>query len=213
MNTPSDLLGRTLAAIVPTDPQALAAAQARQAQLTKPAGSLGLLETTGAQLAAIHGTCPPPFPERGWATVFCGDHGVTAAGVSAWGQELTAQMAINICRGGAGINALSAQSGITVHVVDVGMATDIDGCPLPSAFEDARCDVLLRPDDVVHDDAAPVQARVLRKSFRGAEFLYTLELAGGLTVMAHVPSHHDHAVGEWIGIRPQVDHVVTFARA
>ena len=129
MNTPSDLLGRTLAAIVPTDPQALAAAQARQAQLTKPAGSLGLLETTGAQLAAIHGTCPPPFPEHGWATVFCGDHGVTAAGVSAWGQELTAQMAINICRGGAGINALSAQSGITVHVVDVGMATDIDGCP------------------------------------------------------------------------------------
>ena len=48
--------------------------------------------------------------------------------------------------------------------------------------------------------------------FRGAAFLYTLELANGLTVMAHVPSHHDHAMGEWIGIRTQVDHVVAFAR-
>jgi iron(III) transport system ATP-binding protein len=52
----------------------------------------------------------------------------------------------------------------------------------------------------------------VRKAFRGSEFLYTLRLASGETVMTHVPSHHDHAVGEWIGIRPQVDHVVTFAR-
>lgn len=129
MNTPSDLLSRTVAAIVSTNPTALAAAQAHQAQLTKPAGSLGLLETTGERLAAIHGACPPPFPQHGYATVFCGDHGVAAAGVSAWGQELTAQMAVNACRGGAGINALAAQSGITVHVVDVGMATDIPDCP------------------------------------------------------------------------------------
>lgn len=73
--------------------------------------------------------------------------------------------------------------------------------------------MLLRADDVVHDDASPVQARIVRKSFRGSEFLYTLQLRDGLTVMAHVPSHHDHAVGEWIGIRPQVDHVVAFPRA
>ena len=53
----------------------------------------------------------------------------------------------------------------------------------------------------------------MRKSFRGSEFLYTLRLASGHTVLAHVPSHHDHKVGEWIGIRAQVDHVVTFNRA
>jgi iron(III) transport system ATP-binding protein len=52
----------------------------------------------------------------------------------------------------------------------------------------------------------------VRKSFRGAEFLYTLRLASGQTMLAHVPSHHDHALGEWIGIRAQVDHVVTFPR-
>ncbi len=85
-------------------------------------------------------------------------------------------------------------------------------CPLPSAFPNGECDILLRADDIVHDDAAPVKAEITRKAFRGSEFLYTLRLASGLTVMAHVPSHHDHSLGEWIGIRPQVDHVVTFRR-
>ena len=63
----------------------------------------------------------------------------------------------------------------------------------------------------MHDDQAPVQAQIVRKAFRGSEFLYTLKLETGETVMAHVPSHHNHRVGEWIGIRPEVDHVVTFA--
>ncbi len=75
-----------------------------------------------------------------------------------------------------------------------------------------ECDVLLRADDIVHDDASPVQAQIVRKAFRGNEFLYTLRLKTGETVMAHVPSHHDHTLGEWIGIRPEVDHVVTFPR-
>jgi iron(III) transport system ATP-binding protein len=74
-------------------------------------------------------------------------------------------------------------------------------------------DVLLRPDDVVHDDASAVTARVLGKAFRGAEFLYTLQLASGRTVLSLVPSHHNHAVGESIGIRLELDHVVAFKRA
>ena len=73
-------------------------------------------------------------------------------------------------------------------------------------------DVLLRPDDVIHDDASPLQAEVLRKAFRGAEFLYTLRLPSGREVLALVPSHHNHAIGEKIGIRLEVDHVVAFAQ-
>jgi iron(III) transport system ATP-binding protein len=73
-------------------------------------------------------------------------------------------------------------------------------------------DVLLRPDDILHDDAGPLQARVLHKAFRGAEFLYTLELPGGGRVLSLVPSHHNHAVGETIGIRLEIDHVVAFRR-
>ena len=75
-----------------------------------------------------------------------------------------------------------------------------------------ECDVLLRADDIVHDDASPVQAQITRKAFRGSEFLYTLQLKTGEVVLAHVPSHHDHQLGEWIGIRPEVDHVVTFVK-
>jgi iron(III) transport system ATP-binding protein len=72
-------------------------------------------------------------------------------------------------------------------------------------------EVLLRPDDVIHDDAAPTQAEVVHKAFRGAEILYTLKLASGQKVLAMVPSHHNHALGERIGIRLDVDHVVAFA--
>jgi iron(III) transport system ATP-binding protein len=74
-------------------------------------------------------------------------------------------------------------------------------------------DVLLRPDDILHDDSSPLQARVLHKAFRGAEFLYTLQLAGGARVLSLVPSHHNHAVGETIGIRLEIDHVVAFPRS
>jgi iron(III) transport system ATP-binding protein len=71
-------------------------------------------------------------------------------------------------------------------------------------------EVLLRPDDVVHDDAAPIRAEVVHKAFRGAEILYTLRLESGRKVLALVPSHHNHALGERIGIRLDVDHVVAF---
>ncbi|MBL8309602.1 MAG: ABC transporter ATP-binding protein [Burkholderiales bacterium] len=79
--------------------------------------------------------------------------------------------------------------------------------PTPGTY-----DVLLRADDVVHDDASPVKAEIINKVFRGSEFLYSLRLHSGETVLAHVPSHHDHSVGEWIGIRAELDHVVLFDR-
>lgn len=103
-------------------------------------------------------------------------------------------------------------AGEVVVQTPLGNLTDMAECPLPSAYVDGACDVLLRADDIVHDDGAAVKAQIMRKAFRGAEFLYTLRLASGETVMALVPSHHDHTVGEWIGIRAQVDHVVTFHR-
>ena len=108
---------------------------------------------------------------------------------------------------------LREQNGQVVVDTPVGTLTDVAECPLPCAFCEGQCDVLLRADDIVHDDHAPVKAEIVRKAFRGSEFLYTLRLASGHMLMAHVPSHHDHKVGEWIGIRAEVDHVVTFNRA
>ncbi|PPE68019.1 ABC transporter ATP-binding protein [Caldimonas caldifontis] len=104
------------------------------------------------------------------------------------------------------------QPGGPVVRTALGDLIDVEECPLPSAYPGGECDVLLRADDIVHDDDAPVKARIERKAFRGSEFLYTLRLASGEQVLAHVPSHHDHAVGDWVGIRPEVDHVVTFPR-
>ncbi|MCG3188215.1 MAG: Spermidine/putrescine import ATP-binding protein PotA [Burkholderiaceae bacterium] len=82
-----------------------------------------------------------------------------------------------------------------------------DVCP-----SGCQVDVLLRPDDVVHDDASAVTAQVLAKAFRGAEFLYTLQLPSGAKVLSLVPSHHNHAIGERIGIRLEIDHVVAYKR-
>ena len=96
---------------------------------------------------------------------------------------------------------LGELSGSVPVVCEVGCETCGKGC---------QVDVLLRPDDVVHDDASTTTAEVLRKTFRGGDFIYTLKLASGREVLALVPSHHDHAIGERIGIRLDADHVVTF---
>ena len=102
-------------------------------------------------------------------------------------------------------------------IVLEGNRVKLEVCELPSdtqlpAAPGATVDVLLRPDDILHDDASPLQARVITKAFRGAEFIYTLELPGGGRVMSFVPSHHNHAIGEKIGVRLEIDHLVAFAR-
>jgi iron(III) transport system ATP-binding protein len=93
---------------------------------------------------------------------------------------------------------------------ELGFITPPDRCRHRHA-QARTVDVLLRPDDVIHDDSSSVLARVVRKAFRGAEYLYTLRLPSGHDIFALVPSHHDHAVGESIGIRLDTEHVVTFA--
>jgi iron(III) transport system ATP-binding protein len=73
--------------------------------------------------------------------------------------------------------------------------------------------VLIRPDDILHDDDSSMTARVIDKAFRGAEFLYTLELESGVHLLSLVPSHHDHPINEPIGIRLEIDHLVVFPQA
>jgi iron(III) transport system ATP-binding protein len=88
----------------------------------------------------------------------------------------------------------------------------LDGETAAHAGTPQLVDVLLRPDDIVHDDGSPVRAQVVSKAFRGAEILYTLRLSSGATVLSLVPSHHNHAVGEAIGVRLATDHVIVFPR-
>ncbi|CAM3659058.1 ABC transporter ATP-binding protein [Rheinheimera salexigens] len=74
----------------------------------------------------------------------------------------------------------------------------------------ARVDVLIRPDDIVHDDSSPVTAAVVEKTFRGSHILYQLKLKSGEQVQCLALSHHNHAIGEDIGIRLDLDHLVLF---
>src|SRR5215831_12650189 len=94
-------LDETVTRIRPADADAMAAATARQARLTKPAGSLGALEELSVRLAGLAGACPPPVPARPVVAVFAGDHGVHAQEVTPWPQEVTAQMVANFAAGGA----------------------------------------------------------------------------------------------------------------
>ena len=71
-------------------------------------------------------------------------------------------------------------------------------------------ELLIRPDDVIHDDDSSLKAEVVSRSFRGAEYLYELRLASGRTVLCLVQSHHDHRPGERIGIRLDLEHLVAF---
>ena len=102
------------------------------------------------------------------------------------------------------------------HMGEAGQVTTELGVFKPESLPDGLhrddpVDLLVRPDDIQHDDASPLQARVLAKAFRGAQFLYTLALPSGQQLLSLVPSHHDHAIGEAIGIRLELDHQVCFA--
>jgi len=104
------------------------------------------------------------------------------------------------------------------HRIDIGIGRLTGDLPPECGRGCEHCEyicdveVLLRPDDIVHDDASPLRATVLHKAFRGADILYTLTLPDGRQALSLVPSHHDHAIGEAIGIRVEADHVVVFRR-
>ncbi len=123
------MLAETLAAIRPADPRALAEARAHQDRLTKPRGSLGVLEDVAVRLAGAAGVSPPPMPEPAALAIFAADHGVPARGVTPGPQEVTVQMVGNFLAGGAVANAFAAQAGATVTVVDVGVAADLPDAP------------------------------------------------------------------------------------
>jgi len=122
------LLETTVAQIQPLDPQLTVQAQQHLDRLTKPPGSLGRLEELARRYVAITGAVPPRLAQKA-VIVFAADHGVAAEGVSAYPQEVTAQMVHNFLRGGAAINALARHAGAEVWVVDIGVAAEFP--PLP----------------------------------------------------------------------------------
>lgn len=144
---PHDLLAETVAGIRPLDAKALGEAWERQKRMTKPPGSLGMLEIISAQLSGLSRQCPPPIPEPAAVAIFAGDHGVHAQGVTPWPQEVTAQMVANFLGGGAVCNAFASQVGAEVCVVDVGVASELPSTPglLPRKIRAGTSDMTTGP--------------------------------------------------------------------
>ncbi len=137
------------------DPDAASAARERQGLLTKPAGALGRLEDLSVWVAACQSACPPKQFERARVVVFAGDHGVAAAGVSAYPAEVTAAMVANFAAGGAAVNVLAEVAGAGVRVMDIAVDTDEPASPSIGAHKIRRSsgniavEDALTPDEVV----------------------------------------------------------------
>lgn len=151
--TIEDAIKDHLDRIRPADTAAMTAAEQRQLVLTKPAGSLGVLEELSVRVAGMAGTCPPPVPTRATVAVFAGDHGVHAQGVTPWPQEVTAAMLANFATGGAAVNVFAASNDVDVCVVDVGVAADVAGLDIlhrkvRPGTRDMRTEPALTDDEV-----------------------------------------------------------------
>lgn len=131
---PTQALNALLIAIAPADQEAMRRAEARQAQLTKPAGALGDLEHLSVRLAGVLGN-ERPDPRGVAVIVAAGDHGVAAQGVSAFPPEVTPAMVANFLAdtaagpGGAAVNAMARAVGAQVYVMDAGVNAELPEHP------------------------------------------------------------------------------------
>lgn len=174
---PHDLLAETLRGIRPLDAKALGEAWERQKRMTKPSGALGMLEIISAQLCGLSRKCPPPIPEPAAVAIFAGDHGVHHQGVTAWPQEVTAQMVANFLGGGAVCNAFANQVGAEVCVVDVGVAAELPSTPglLPRKIRPGTSDFTTGP--------AMTREEALRAVETGIETARDLVTAGNKALL------------------------------
>jgi nicotinate-nucleotide--dimethylbenzimidazole phosphoribosyltransferase len=155
-------LRKSVASIKPLNEVVYRQANQRLANQARPAGSLGLLETASARLAAIFGTLDVRLGNK--IIVTCaGDHGVTVEGVSLFPQEVTAQMVFNFVNGGASINVLGRHAGARVVVADLGVNFDFDpGLPIfhkkvGKGTANFACTPAMRPDQAVRSVEAGIE--------------------------------------------------------
>ena len=175
---------------IPTpDAEAAAAARERHTRLTKPLGALGRLEDLSVWVAGCQGACPPKQFERARVVVFAGDHGVTAAGVSAYPAEVTAAMVANFEAGGAAVNVLAALAGAGVRVADIAVDTAEPLSPAVGAHKVRRSsgniavEDALTPDEVV--EAIEAGRRIADEEVdAGADLLIAGDMGIGNTTPA-----------------------------
>ena len=121
-------ISEVVALIKPVDADAAQRASRRQGSLTKPPGSLGVLEDISVQLAGILGTEKPRIDGKA-VVVAAGDHGVVAQGITGYPQEVTAQMVLNFLAGGAAVSVMAKRLGVELVVVNAGIVSELPDHP------------------------------------------------------------------------------------
>ncbi|MDZ7621787.1 MAG: nicotinate-nucleotide--dimethylbenzimidazole phosphoribosyltransferase [Candidatus Competibacteraceae bacterium] len=164
------------------------AARARQAQLTKPPGSLGRLEELGVTLAEMQGTQQPSV-DKVWISVFAGDHGVVAEGVSAFPQAVTAEMVRNFARGGAAISVLAREWDARLEVVNVGTVQPLEDLPgvLDARVGPGTANIVHEPAmtaEQLHDALKAGREAAERAAIGGAHLFIGGEMGIGNTTSA-----------------------------
>lgn len=136
--TSFDDIRRLMATLPGPDMAAMTKAAAHEAQLTKPAGALGRLEDLSAWTAAWQ-AAHPPRADRILVTVFAGNHGVAAQGVSAFPPSVTKQMVANFQAGGAAINQICAVVGAHLKVIPLSLDQPTEDFTTGAAMDEATC--------------------------------------------------------------------------
>lgn len=146
-------------------------ARAHQAQLTKPPGSLGTLETLAIRLAGLQHTALPSM-QQVWITVFAADHGVAAEGVSAFPQVVTGEMVRNFANGGAAISVLARTLGAMLEVVNLGTVND------PGELPRVRRAIIAPQTSNFCEQPAMSAVQLERALLAGAESVAAAQAAG-----------------------------------
>jgi nicotinate-nucleotide--dimethylbenzimidazole phosphoribosyltransferase len=184
---------RDLLKVLPQgDGEAAAIAQARQGQLTKPAGSLGRLEDLAVWLATWQGRNPPTV-DRPYAAVFAGNHGIARKGVSAYPAEVTAQMVQNFIDGGAAVNQLCSLANADLRVYEM-------------ALEEPTGDISEGPA-MSEEDCVHAMAYGMMSVESGIDVLSLGEMGIGNTTAAAALCHglFGGAAADWVGPGTGID--------
>jgi nicotinate-nucleotide--dimethylbenzimidazole phosphoribosyltransferase len=183
---PFDDIRALMSRLPEADASAAAAAAARDAVLTKPPGALGQLEHLAAWVASWQASYPPKV-SRPVVTVFAGNHGVTAQGVSPYPQEVTAQMVANFQAGGAAVNQICKTFDLGLKVFELALERPTRDITVDAALDEADC--------------AATMAYGMEAIADGCDLLCLGEMGIGNTTIAAAIAHalHGGAAEDWVG--------------
>ncbi|THV42064.1 nicotinate-nucleotide--dimethylbenzimidazole phosphoribosyltransferase [Glycomyces buryatensis] len=204
-------LATLIESVQPVESRFAVMAAERHAGLAKPPGSLGRLETLGAQLSAIARACPPPAIANPGLIIAAGDHGVHTQGVSPWPQEITTLMVESFCSGRASANAIASTTGTMVAVLDAGMVTPAADHPvvrradIRKGTSDLRVEPAMTEDECAAavDNGAALADRMIET---GADLIALGDMGIANTtpsaalIAAYTGARADQATGRGTGI-------------